>query len=65
MSGSLQHKVHGGSHKPSSVMKTLGSYNKTNMRKLGHYNGVVKRMGVYNGVSTGKSNLWHEVYPRH
>ena len=65
MSGSLQQRVYGGNGKINSTMRTLGSYNKSPMRKLGHTNGTMKRLGVYNGTSTGKMNSHAEVYPRY
>jgi hypothetical protein len=65
MSGSLQARVYGSSGKISSTMKTLGSYNKAPMRRMGHTNGTIKKLGVYNGTTTGKSNLHQEIYPRY
>ena len=46
-------------------MRTLGSYNKAPMKKLGSYNSPVKRLGVYNGITTGKSNIHQEIYPKY
>ena len=65
MKGSLQGRVYGSSGKGVSNAKTLGSYNKSTTKKLGHSNGVIRKLGVYNGSSTGKSNLNAEMYPKY
>ena len=43
MNSSLQQRVYGASGKGNSTTKTLGSYNKAPMKRLGHTNGSVKR----------------------
>ena len=58
-------KVYGNAGKVHSAMRTLGSYNKAPMKTLGSYSSPVKRLGVYNGTSTGKMNSHAEVYPRY
>ena len=62
---SLHTKVYGSAGKVHSAMRTLGSYNKAPMKKLGSYNSPVKRLGVYNGITTGKSNIHQEIYPKY
>ena len=62
MSGSLQQKMVGGSRFGTSTGKTMGSYNQSAMKRLGHSNGVVKRMGNYNGSNSAKNTMM-EVYP--
>ncbi len=64
MSGSLQHRVYGGKS-GASTLKTMGSYNKSPMKRLGHTNGVIRRLGTYNGSNTGKNNLNAEIRPRY
>ena len=64
MGGSLQQKVYGGG-KGASTMKTMGSYNKSPMKRLGHTNGVVRRLGTYTGSNSGKNNLNQEMYPKY
>ncbi len=64
MSGYLQQKMVGGSRFGSSTSKRMGSYNQGAMKRLGHKDGVIKRLGVYNGGG-GSKNPMMEVYPRH
>jgi len=64
MSGYLQQKMVGGSRFGSSTSKRMGSYNQGAMKRLGHTNGVIKRLGVYNGGGGSKIPMM-EVYPRH
>ena len=64
MSGYLQQKMVGGSRFGSSTSKRMGSYNQGAMKRLGHTNGVIKRLGVYNGGGGSKTPMM-EVYPRH
>jgi hypothetical protein len=63
MSGSLQQRMVGGSRFGSSTGKRMGSYNQGAMKRLGHTNGLIKRLGVYNG-SGGSKNPMMEIYPR-
>ena len=62
---SLHQRVYGGRKDGGSTMRLLGSYNKSPQKLLEHTNGVIKRMGVYNGTNTGKGNMHQEVYPRY
>lgn len=64
MAGSLQMKVYGGG-KTSSTMKGLGSYNHSLSKRLGHTNGTIRKLGLYNGTSTGKTNSIKEIYPHY
>jgi hypothetical protein len=65
MSGSLQTKMYGGHRHSSTVVRKLGSYNGAPVKRLGHYNGPVKRLGVYTGAGASKNNLNMEIYPYH
>jgi len=63
MSGSLQAKMYGGSRFGSSTAKRMGSYNQGAMKKLGHSNGNIKRLGQNQGSSSGKNPMM-EIYPK-
>ena len=65
MSGSLQTKIYGGRRHSSTVVRKFGSYNGGALKKIGHYNGPVKRLGIYNGSGSSKSNLNMEMYPHY
>ena len=65
MSGSLQTKIYGGQRHSSTIAKKFGSYNGAPLKKMGHYNGAVKRLGIYNGSGSSKSNLNMEIYPHY
>ena len=63
MSGSLQAKMYGGSRFGSSTNKRMGSYNQAPMKKLGHSNGTIKRLGQNQGSSSGRNPMM-EMYPK-
>jgi hypothetical protein len=45
MGGSLQTKMYGSHRHASTVTKKMGSYNGAPLKRMGHYNGPVKRLG--------------------
>ena len=65
MQGVLQAKVYGGNRGGNAGTKKLGAYNGGAAKRLGHTNGAIKRLGHTNGMSSGKSNLVAEMYPKY